>query len=164
MLVWLHPITFVLPFQSGLTQSMSHHLSSHSSLASPYQYHIIYPTIPVWLHPITSFVLPFQPGLILSHHLSYHSSLASSCHTIWPTIPVWPHHVTPFDLPFQSGLIMSHHLSYHSSLASSCHIICPQVLGDVEGFEEAVRNIIKDARFDCDVIVSVFETNIRILG
>ena len=39
-----------------------------------------------------------------------------------------------------------------------------QVLGDVEGFEEAVRNIIRDARFDCDVIVSVFETNIRILG
>ncbi|KAK7089469.1 hypothetical protein V1264_024679 [Littorina saxatilis] len=38
------------------------------------------------------------------------------------------------------------------------------VLGDVEGFEEAVRNIIRDARFDCDVIVSVFETNIRILG
>ncbi|XP_012946036.1 ER degradation-enhancing alpha-mannosidase-like protein 3, partial [Aplysia californica] len=38
------------------------------------------------------------------------------------------------------------------------------VLGDVEGFEKAVRNVLRDARFDADTVVSVFETNIRILG
>ncbi|KAF2349551.1 Glycoside hydrolase family 47 [Trinorchestia longiramus] len=38
------------------------------------------------------------------------------------------------------------------------------VLGDMTEFEKAVRLIIRDVSFDTDVIVSVFETNIRILG
>lgn len=38
------------------------------------------------------------------------------------------------------------------------------VLGDMEEFERAVKLIIKDVNFDSDVIVSVFETNIRVLG
>ncbi|KAJ1525090.1 hypothetical protein ONE63_009932 [Megalurothrips usitatus] len=38
------------------------------------------------------------------------------------------------------------------------------VLGDVNEFERAVRLIIRDVSFDSDVIVSVFETNIRVLG
>ncbi|XP_025112194.1 ER degradation-enhancing alpha-mannosidase-like protein 3 isoform X2 [Pomacea canaliculata] len=38
------------------------------------------------------------------------------------------------------------------------------VLGNVEGFENAVMQVIQDSHFDCDVIVSVFETNIRVLG
>ncbi|CAL1540392.1 unnamed protein product [Lymnaea stagnalis] len=38
------------------------------------------------------------------------------------------------------------------------------VLGDLVGFDTAVRNVIRDSRFDADVVVSVFETNIRILG
>lgn len=38
------------------------------------------------------------------------------------------------------------------------------MLGDVNEFERAVKLIIKDVTFDSDVIVSVFETNIRILG
>jgi len=39
-----------------------------------------------------------------------------------------------------------------------------QVLGDVEEFEKAVRLVIEDVTFDTDVVVSVFETNIRVLG
>lgn len=38
------------------------------------------------------------------------------------------------------------------------------VLGEVEEFEEAVRFVIRDVSFDNDVVVSVFETNIRVLG
>ncbi|KAJ8922355.1 hypothetical protein NQ315_004298 [Exocentrus adspersus] len=38
------------------------------------------------------------------------------------------------------------------------------VLGDLEEFEHAVKLVIKDVSFDNDVIVSVFETNIRVLG
>ena len=39
-----------------------------------------------------------------------------------------------------------------------------KVLGEVELFEDAVRLVIKDVSFDTDVVVSVFETNIRMLG
>jgi len=39
-----------------------------------------------------------------------------------------------------------------------------QVLGDVAEFEKAVRLVIEDVTFDTDVVVSVFETNIRVLG
>lgn len=38
------------------------------------------------------------------------------------------------------------------------------VLGDIAEFERAVKLIIKDVSFDSDIIVSVFETNIRVLG
>ncbi|XP_077302414.1 ER degradation enhancer, mannosidase alpha-like 2 isoform X2 [Arctopsyche grandis] len=38
------------------------------------------------------------------------------------------------------------------------------ILGDFSEFEDAVRLVIKDVSFDRDVIVSVFETNIRMLG
>ncbi|CAG5125309.1 unnamed protein product [Candidula unifasciata] len=38
------------------------------------------------------------------------------------------------------------------------------VLGDIDGFEKAVRHVIADSRFDADIVVSVFETNIRVLG
>ncbi|CAH0546636.1 unnamed protein product [Brassicogethes aeneus] len=38
------------------------------------------------------------------------------------------------------------------------------VLGDLEEFEHAVKLIIKDVSFDNDVVVSVFETNIRVVG
>lgn len=38
------------------------------------------------------------------------------------------------------------------------------VLGEIEKFEKAVRMVIKDVSFDNDVVVSVFETNIRVLG
>ena len=42
--------------------------------------------------------------------------------------------------------------------------LCFKVLGEVEEFEKAVRLVIKDVSFDNDVVVSVFETNIRVLG
>ena len=41
---------------------------------------------------------------------------------------------------------------------------CFKVLGELEEFEEAVKLVIKDVSFDNDVVVSVFETNIRVLG
>lgn len=39
-----------------------------------------------------------------------------------------------------------------------------QIMGDIPEFERAVRNVIRDTKFDADVAVSVFETNIRVLG
>ena len=39
-----------------------------------------------------------------------------------------------------------------------------QVFGEVEEFSSAIQKVIRDVRFDSDVIVSVFETNIRVLG
>nr|BAN20892.1 mannosyl-oligosaccharide alpha-1,2-mannosidase, putative [Riptortus pedestris] len=38
------------------------------------------------------------------------------------------------------------------------------VLGDLAEFEHAVKLVIRDVTFDSDVTVSVFETNIRVLG
>jgi mannosidase alpha-like ER degradation enhancer 3 len=38
------------------------------------------------------------------------------------------------------------------------------VLGDLEEFEHAVMLVIRDVSFDTDIVVSVFETNIRMLG
>ncbi|EDV28158.1 uncharacterized protein TRIADDRAFT_20429 [Trichoplax adhaerens] len=38
------------------------------------------------------------------------------------------------------------------------------VLGDVAEFNKAVRSVINTVSFDTDIVVSVFETNIRILG
>lgn len=38
------------------------------------------------------------------------------------------------------------------------------VLGDLKEFEHAVKLVVKDVSFDTDVIVSLFETNIRMLG
>lgn len=38
------------------------------------------------------------------------------------------------------------------------------LLGDFAEFESAVRLVIRDVNFDNDIIVSVFETNIRMVG
>lgn len=38
------------------------------------------------------------------------------------------------------------------------------ILGDLEEFEHAVKLVIHNVTFDNDVIVSVFETNIRMIG
>jgi len=38
------------------------------------------------------------------------------------------------------------------------------ILGDLEEFEKAVQLVIRDVSFDQDIVVSVFETNIRVLG
>ncbi|XP_073823293.1 ER degradation enhancer, mannosidase alpha-like 2 isoform X2 [Musca autumnalis] len=38
------------------------------------------------------------------------------------------------------------------------------VLGDFAEFEHAVKLVIRDVQFDSDIIVSVFETNIRMMG
>uniref|UniRef100_A0A8C8I9K0 alpha-1,2-Mannosidase n=1 Tax=Oncorhynchus tshawytscha TaxID=74940 RepID=A0A8C8I9K0_ONCTS len=41
---------------------------------------------------------------------------------------------------------------------------CVQVLNKLDEFEDAVRRTLRDVRLDNDVVVSVFETNIRVLG
>lgn len=38
------------------------------------------------------------------------------------------------------------------------------LLGDFEEFEHAVKLVIGGVQFDSDIIVSVFETNIRMIG
>ena len=38
------------------------------------------------------------------------------------------------------------------------------VLGDLDEFEAAVQRVVTTVTFDTDVVVSVFETNIRIVG
>lgn len=38
------------------------------------------------------------------------------------------------------------------------------IIGDLEEFEHVVKMVIRDVQFDTDVIVSVFETNIRMIG
>uniref|UniRef100_A0A8C4GDY8 alpha-1,2-Mannosidase n=1 Tax=Dicentrarchus labrax TaxID=13489 RepID=A0A8C4GDY8_DICLA len=42
--------------------------------------------------------------------------------------------------------------------------VCEQVLNKLDEFEDAVRKTVTDVRLDNDVVVSVFETNIRVLG
>ncbi len=39
-----------------------------------------------------------------------------------------------------------------------------QIMGSVNDFNSAVRAVIRDVSFDNDVVVSVFEVNIRVLG
>lgn len=38
------------------------------------------------------------------------------------------------------------------------------LLNDFEEFEHAVKLVIENVQFDSDIIVSVFETNIRMIG
>lgn len=38
------------------------------------------------------------------------------------------------------------------------------MMGDIDEFEVAIKRIINDLNFDTDIVVSVFETNIRMLG
>lgn len=38
------------------------------------------------------------------------------------------------------------------------------MIGDIDEFETALKRIIRDLNFDTDIVVSVFETNIRMLG
>lgn len=38
------------------------------------------------------------------------------------------------------------------------------MLNKLDEFEDAVKKAVRDVRLDNDVVVSVFETNIRVLG
>lgn len=38
------------------------------------------------------------------------------------------------------------------------------VIGDYDEFERAVKLVIDNVKFDSDIVVSVFETNIRMVG
>lgn len=45
-----------------------------------------------------------------------------------------------------------------------CVLYVDQLLNRMEEFEEAVKKTVSDVSLDNDVVVSVFETNIRVLG
>ena len=38
------------------------------------------------------------------------------------------------------------------------------ILGDLDEFERGVKLVIENVNFDHDIVVSVFETNIRVVG
>lgn len=38
------------------------------------------------------------------------------------------------------------------------------IIGDYDEFEKAVKLVVDNVKFDNDIIVSVFETNIRMIG
>lgn len=49
-------------------------------------------------------------------------------------------------------------------LNNLCFFNDDQLLNRMEEFEEAVKKTVTDVKLDNDVVVSVFETNIRVLG
>lgn len=52
--------------------------------------------------------------------------------------------------------------SFSMTLVDSLDMLV--ILGDLEEFEHAVKLVINQVQFDSDIIVSVFETNIRMVG
>lgn len=54
------------------------------------------------------------------------------------------------------------HFSFSLTLIDSLDTLV--ILGDVDAFENGVKLVIENVNFDHDIIVSVFETNIRIVG
>ncbi|KAG2465321.1 EDEM3 protein, partial [Polypterus senegalus] len=74
----------------------------------------------------------------------------SACLTTWQSIPDG-HSLSPF-------------AAHRFSLTLVDTLDTLVVLNRLDEFEEAVRRVILDVRFDNDVVVSVFETNIRVLG
>lgn len=50
------------------------------------------------------------------------------------------------------------------SLHYSKSVFFLQLMGDFDEFERAVKLVLENVRFDRDVVVSVFETNIRVVG
>lgn len=57
---------------------------------------------------------------------------------------------------------MSFHCSFSLTLIDSLDTLI--VLGDLDEFERAAGMVIRDVRFDSDIVVSVFEVNIRVVG
>ena len=39
-----------------------------------------------------------------------------------------------------------------------------QVIGEIDEFSNAIKRVVNDVRLDADLVVSVFETSIRVLG
>lgn len=54
------------------------------------------------------------------------------------------------------------HFSFSLTLVDSLDTLV--VLGDIEEFDRALRLVVRDVGFDHDLVVSVFETNIRMVG
>lgn len=57
---------------------------------------------------------------------------------------------------------MLYFFSFSLTLVDSLDTLA--VLGDFSEFSRAIKLVIKDVTFDHDIVVSVFETNIRMLG
>lgn len=55
-------------------------------------------------------------------------------------------------------------LSFSFSLTLVDSLDTLVVLGDIEEFDRALRLVVRDVGFDHDLVVSVFETNIRMVG
>ena len=64
----------------------------------------------------------------------------------------------------ERGLSVSVVLPWVYTLSASSPHLRPQVLNKTVEFEAAVRRVLKDVKLDNDIVVSVFETNIRVLG
>ena len=46
-----------------------------------------------------------------------------------------------------------------------CHSVCLyQVIGEIDEFSNAIKTVINNVQLDADLVVSVFETSIRVLG
>lgn len=67
-------------------------------------------------------------------------------------------------------LLLLHVLSLAPSSPSIPFFLLPlsfhslKVLGQVDEFNSAIKAVVRDVIFDRDIVVSVFETNIRVLG
>lgn len=53
-------------------------------------------------------------------------------------------------------------LSFSVTLIDSLDTLV--ILGDLDEFEHGVKLVIDNVKFDHDIVVSVFETNIRVVG
>lgn len=69
-------------------------------------------------------------------------------------------------VPYIFGDTLLTHISKADLYINLHLLVClyEQVLNKLDEFEDAVRKAVKDVRLDNDVVVSVFETNIRVLG
>lgn len=65
--------------------------------------------------------------------------------------------VRPADRPYVHIRISQHHPFFN-------FFFFFKVLNKTQDFEDAVRKVINDVNLDNDIVVSVFETNIRVLG
>eukprot|EP00118_Oscarella_pearsei_P013367 m.106185 g.106185 ORF g.106185 m.106185 type:complete len:338 (+) comp37256_c0_seq3:249-1262(+) len=68
----------------------------------------------------------------------------------------------PFLPMATSSLLLCHLIRFSLTLVDAMDTLA--VLGEIEEFSLAVRRVVQDVSLDTDIIVSVFETNIRVLG
>ncbi len=62
------------------------------------------------------------------------------------------------------SFLFNYYLVYSFSLTLVDALDTLVVVGDYDEFERAARLVVDNAHFDTDIVVSVFETNIRMVG